>query len=261
MIHEVGRELEVRLRVKGCPLSVIDGPEGRGTTTGARERIVIEHDAGDRFKAPMSQHRNPKHVLTRSIACKITIYAQSGRAGAQPFEHRRRAEHVLDLVLNALEYVAKIRKNAWAPTGGAFIQPDDLVKSEIQVGAVYELTFEFDRAVQDRDWEYDAAPEAELQHATISGTPDLTFAADDDTITRSSGSWVDDGFAVGLTVTVAGTDSNDVTGEITALTDTVMTLDTALADEGPVGGCSVSAGGIATGTRKVAVDSTDFETF
>lgn len=63
----------------------------------------------------------------------------------------------------------------------------------------------------------------------MSGTPTLTFAevgATGDTITRSAGSWITDGFAVGDIFTVAGSISNNVTGPIAALSATVMTLGT-----------------------------------
>lgn len=65
----------------------------------------------------------------------------------------------------------------------------------------------------------------------------LTFAevgVTGDTITRSAGSWITDGFAVGDVVTVAGSTLNNVTGRIAALSATVLTFDTTdLAAEGP----------------------------
>lgn len=74
-------------------------------------------------------------------------------------------------------------------------------------------------------------------HAT-SGT--MTFAevgATGDTITRSSGSFVTDGFAVGDMIVVSGTVSNNFTAlaPITAVTATVLTLDTddLVAEVGP----------------------------
>jgi hypothetical protein len=64
--------------------------------------------------------------------------------------------------------------------------------------------------------------------ATIIGSERIVFAevgASGDTITRSTGSWVSDGFAVGDIVTVSGTASNNVTTDaITGLSATVMTL-------------------------------------
>jgi hypothetical protein len=80
---------------------------------------------------------------------------------------------------------------------------------------------------------------------TMSGSPNLTFAevgALGDTITRSAGSWITDGFAPGDTFTVEDSVSNNVTGRIASLSATVLTLaGTDLVNEGPVGGVTVTA--------------------
>lgn len=77
----------------------------------------------------------------------------------------------------------------------------------------------------------DLVNEGPVGNVTITGTPRLVFAevgATGDTITRSRGSWLDDGFRVGDKLTVSGTASNNITGAagITAVTATVLTLDT-----------------------------------
>lgn len=67
-----------------------------------------------------------------------------------------------------------------------------------------------------RDWRPDAV---------MSGAPTLAFAnANPDTITRNTGSFVDDGFAAGMSVTVAGSTGNNGTYTIASLTATVITL-------------------------------------
>lgn len=93
----------------------------------------------------------------------------------------------------------------------------------------------------------DRLPLASLSRAIVrmSGTPTLTFAevgATGDTITRSAGSFISDGFVAGMAVTVSGSASNNFTNaRITNVTATVLTLDTQdLVAEGPVAGCSVS---------------------
>lgn len=83
----------------------------------------------------------------------------------------------------------------------------------------------------------------------MTGAPNITFAevgGTGDTITRSSGSFIDDGFAVNDTITVtgavAGSGHNNVTGAIAGLTDTVITLgSTDLDNEGPIAGVSITA--------------------
>ncbi len=67
--------------------------------------------------------------------------------------------------------------------------------------------------------------------AVVTGRQALTFAAAGNTVTRSSGSWISDGFAVGQVVTFAGTASNNFTATITALTATVMSFSSGVANE------------------------------
>lgn len=83
----------------------------------------------------------------------------------------------------------------------------------------------------------------QIRGATAAG-PSITFAASGQTITRGSGSWYDDGFKVGDSVTVSGAvasaGANNVVASITALTATVMTISVttppagAIINEGPI---------------------------
>lgn len=160
MLHEIGVQLEAALVAKGLSFKVYDGPEIRKTATFARERVVIEHDmqAGDTFGSRHRADTNPRTRMTRAIGTKLTIYAQHPAPGSSYWEHKRRAEHVLDLVLIALDVIAKERANIFAPKSGKFVFPDDLKASETPGGAVYELFFTFDRGVADRKWDGTAQP-------------------------------------------------------------------------------------------------------
>lgn len=265
MIHYIGAELQAGLRARGCPIVVVDGPEATTTATFGRERIVIEHGDSDDFVGPWSQSTNPKRRMNRMVGVKVTIYAQSTKAGALDFEHRIRAEQILDIVLVALSNIKSVRKGrgAFLPSGGRFIVPEDLKGSERQGGAVYELTFNFERAVEERTWAGEKQPETTLTVIEMTGSPDLTFTEVDtegDTITRSAGSWVDDGFEVGMTIIVAGSSMNNVSGVIADLSDALLTLDsTDLTDEGPVSGCAVRSGGFTNVTKVAIKGSDDFE--
>lgn len=176
MIHEIGVQLQAALQAKGCPFVVIDGPERRPTTTFARERVVIERDmsAGDTFAATHLPGKNPVTRLTRLIGCKITIYARAPSKGALEFEHFRRAEQVLDVVLIALYGIAKGRQNQVAFTSGKFVEPPDLTEGETMGGAVYELHFTFDRGVADRTWAGAAQPTANVASGTIQSTTNVS---------------------------------------------------------------------------------------
>ena len=95
----------------------------------------------------------------------------------------------------------------------------------------------------------DRLPLAELSRVTVrmTGAPTITFAevgSTGDTITRSTGSFISDGFVAGMVVTVsgavAGTGHNNITGKITNVTALVLTLDTADLDaEGPISGVDI----------------------
>jgi len=62
--------------------------------------------------------------------------------------------------------------------------------------------------------------------AEYSGLGALTFADDNpDTITRSAGSWLEDGFSAGMTITVASTVSNNDVFTIDSVDDTAIVLD------------------------------------
>lgn len=64
---------------------------------------------------------------------------------------------------------------------------------------------------------------------SMQGAPSLTFAevgASGDTITRATGSWITDGFAVGDTIIVTGSALNNITAVIASLSATVITLGT-----------------------------------
>lgn len=70
--------------------------------------------------------------------------------------------------------------------------------------------------------------------ASMSAPGSLTFAAAGHTITRSSGSFISDGFQIGQTVTVAGSASNNGNlGALTGVSATVLTFGAGVVNEGP----------------------------
>lgn len=77
----------------------------------------------------------------------------------------------------------------------------------------------------------DLVEEGPVSGVTIVGHEALVFDAAADTVTRSRGSWLDDGFRVGDSVTVVGSDSNDATYTVAAVTDAVLDLGDGLVNE------------------------------
>ena len=85
---------------------------------------------------------------------------------------------------------------------------------------------------------------------TITAEPTLVFASSGHTITRNRGSWLDDGFRVGDSVTATGTASNNATLTITALTPTVMTFGSGVVNE------TIGSIGVAMSTGETATSHT-----
>ncbi|MCW8137869.1 MAG: hypothetical protein KIT58_03100 [Planctomycetota bacterium] len=77
-----------------------------------------------------------------------------------------------------------------------------------------------------------AAPAATT--VTAAGGRTLTFAASGKTITASSGSFLDDGFRPGRDLVVTGTTDNNDTFTIVSVTETVITVEEDLVNEGPL---------------------------
>lgn len=103
-----------------------------------------------------------------------------------------------------------------------------------------------ERFVYGRAGVLDRLPQAAMSRDVVrmTGSPTLTFAevgATGDTITRSSGSFIADGFVNGDVITVAGSAGNNVTGKVATVAALVLTLDTTdLVAEGPVSGCTIT---------------------
>lgn len=79
----------------------------------------------------------------------------------------------------------------------------------------------------------------------MSGAPNITFlevGVTGDTITRSAGSFITDGFVNGDTIRVTGSVSNNVVGVVATVAASVLTMDTTdLANEGPVAGVAITS--------------------
>lgn len=164
MIHDIAAAVDAELKTKKCPIRIVLDAERTKATTYARERILFEEDddAGDTFGPIHTPQKNPRPRMLSNVGAKITIFAQAANAGTAQWEHRRRARHVLDLVLVALDKVLKGKKQGYALSKGGFVKLADLESSESVSGAVYELSLSIERNVFEQTWAGDKRPEATI---------------------------------------------------------------------------------------------------
>lgn len=106
-----------------------------------------------------------------------------------------------------------------------------------------------------RDWYRDAR--LTVTRVTMTGAPaDVDFAASAHTITRGTGSWVTDGFVIGMRVKVEGSEEND--GDLGVLTDvsaTVLTFAEGISDEANVDGADLTITGTSPGDVDIAANT------
>lgn len=135
-----------------------------------------------------------------------------------------------------------------SPTETSFVDDKDQhfdldAERGIVVVSDYRLLRDYVRVTYDAGIETDRLDSGLFLQAAPSmrGSPDLTFSDDNpDTVTRSAGSWVNDGFKAGDRVAFTGATNaaNNATFTVSALTDTVLTVlaTEALVAEGPTSG-------------------------
>lgn len=102
----------------------------------------------------------------------------------------------------------------------------------------------------------DLVNEGPVTGVTVTSEPTLTFTdggAGTDSIVRNRGSWLDDGFRVGDSITVTGTASNNFTKTVSAVTATTLTIPTASVVAEVIGSIGVV---IATGETVAAHTAT-----
>ena len=222
--------------------------ESGGTIGTSQIRIKVSCDGGRSYKSVRLGTGNsyviPFVGVTLSFAAGtlvtgdtvITWHGSAPRSDASGWASARAA---LAAQLKTFRSVVLCGALQNATEGNAFAD-------EIDAYATENDRFIFARAeVPDR------LPLAAMSRERVSmtGAPTITFlevGGTGDTITRSAGSFVSDGFAVGDTITVAGAVAtagyNNVTGVIASLTATVITLGTTdLINEGPISGVTITA--------------------
>lgn len=121
-------------------------------------------------------------------------------------------------------------------TGGDAVLGASLEQWEDEAsGGVLSVLFPSRRVVNSRVvLEWPGQENTTATSVTASAGRTLTYDSATKTITASSGNFEDDGFTVGMTLTSSGTNSNNTTFTITAVSALVLTVAEAVADEGPL---------------------------
>ncbi len=246
MIYELAKELAAALIVQGCPFPVVYGPE-RTSQVASRNRIVLERAPRESFDKPTANHPNPRMSHTRRLDCVFRVFAQSSYPGASQHDHERLADQIVDMVVAELDILAKLRKNTWAMGSGGFVDSADAAGSMTLAGVVYEGHFGIDRGVFRKTWQGEARPTVTL-HKAYATNVTLTFAGT--SIIRASGLWATDGFAIGDSMAVTGSVSNNISTTIATVLGDTLTVAASLTTEGPTPGCTV------TGPRGLGIDAT-----
>ena len=118
-----------------------------------------------------------------------------------------------------------------------FATPSEVLSNQTRIGPVF---FDGD--------DYEQLRRRRGTEIYFEGFDEVEFAAAGDTIVRTVGSWVDDGFVNGQTIEVSGSVYNDGTHVLNAaVTATTLTMTgSTLVDEGPLTEVRISAGHIPT---------------
>jgi hypothetical protein len=155
MLFAIAQELKDALVTKGCPVSVVYGPERKDQALN-HPRFVIERDrtAGDKHTGARSQRANPRQVDTRAIGCVCRMFAKSSIEGAGVWNHERDADQMVDHFTVQMTSIVQMRHTLWRITSAKFMTADELAFAGLETwpGVVYEIKFEIDRGVADVTW-------------------------------------------------------------------------------------------------------------
>jgi hypothetical protein len=208
---------------------------------------VARDPAGDEYEEAVT----PGQWGRAWVGVKVTVHGVSNADGASNVHHQRACQEIVDAFLVELQAVTRSRKNLVRKVRGAF-RKDPTGAHEH--GARYELSFQLGRSVQRKTMPTATGTgvpanrvkvDGGFSSVSMQGGPTMSAQSPANTYTRSSGSFVTEGFAPGMTITVAGMaqPQNNGVKVVTAVTATTLTVAQALAAEaGPTSGVTITSG-------------------
>lgn len=190
MLHAISLQLATALQARGCPVPVVYGPERPSDAALNKPRIVLQYDRekGDSHSGPRSQTVNPRQVFTRTKGCVCRIFAQSTLEGAGVWNHERDADQIADHVQICLASILPRRNTLWLPTGGKFLNKQELQMLDLEAwpGVVYEFAFQFDRGVLDVTWRTPTQSAGSAQEEHTMGSDELSTSV---RVRKDGGAW------------------------------------------------------------------------
>lgn len=170
-----------------------------------------------RFRSRINGGVDPNGIATPSYSTTFAIYVlTSGGVRCIAVDETTEGDPIFG-------WVAPLNELLRNPTGGGGGTPGDPNKS-VQwnnVGVFAGETY----------WTRESSGRFHVAYKVMTGAPALTFASAGDTITRASGSWLTDGFAIGDPIVIRDTVSNNLATTVSNVTASVLTVSGALVDE------------------------------
>lgn len=230
--------------------------------------VVLYDELADQYDPPGTS-RSVTNATTwkKWVGVVVEIQGVSNKAGAGEWDHKRAVEGLVDLFLLSLLRVAHTRANDLRNVTGGFLAPKATGTEREPArehGARYELRFQVGRSVLDKTAKVAASPlvgatlitvngqtvsgvpgsslETMTPKVTMTGSPNITVSASS-TYTRDAGSFLADGFLVGMTVAVAGctTSTNNGNKTITAINALTIQVAEACATDALVAGVTIKS--------------------
>ena len=232
-----------------APRADSDGVAAAREALAAQQRLsrtwllIGDLQTDDEAAAVLAQADAYRTDNERFVFCRASVLDREPQASASATSHRMLGAPALTFAeVGATGNTITRSAGSWLADGfaiGDVITVSGSDTNDIDFSAPITLVTDTVITLDDDD----LTDEVGATGVVVTGQPSLTFAAADDTVTRSRGSWLADGFRVGDTVTVSGTVGNDGTYTVAGVTALVLDLGDGVTDESiAIGECTVTAG-------------------
>ncbi len=182
MLYEISIELAAEMDARKYPYAVVYGPSSNNSLVEPRIEMELALGAGLATHRPAT-HKPVNSKITEQVldACIVRIFSKSSLEGASTRDHQRQCLTDRQTFMVSLRSVLTTRRNGLLYTSLGFLSDADIEQLEIVewAGAVYEIQFQFSRAIYDRDWTEEDADTATIGENGL--TVESTTEVDDHT--------------------------------------------------------------------------------